>query len=100
MIKEYRKKTLPDGRVIQHRDIIHHTVTTKFSWKDRWRIFFGKPVIIMSEIYTDHEDAKVLGSEAGAMVPRIFPKKTKPVTLSQEELQAAYKKLKGETNEK
>lgn len=97
MIKEYRKKTLPDGKIIQHRDIINHTVTTKFSWKDRWRIFFGKPIIIMSEIYTDHEDAKVLGSEAKAMVPRIFPKRSKPKMLSQEELQAAYQKIKGET---
>ena len=92
MIREYRKKILPDGKEIQHRDVITHTTTTKFGLKDRLRILFGQPVINLSQIYSDHEDAKILGSEAKAFVPRLFKKKIKK--LSPQQLQEAYTKIK------
>lgn len=92
MIREYRTKVLPNGQTIKHRDVINHTTTTKFGFKDRLRILLGQPVINLSQIYSDHEDAKVLGSEAKAFVPRLFKKKIKK--LSPQQLQEAYTKIK------
>ena len=59
------------------KDIIIHTTTTNLSFIKRIRVLFGKPIIITSKIYTDHEECKVIKSEASDYVPSLFPKKEK-----------------------
>lgn len=67
MITEVSKKTI-NGREIEYLDVIHHSTTTKFNLWDRIKILLGCEVIISSEIYTQHEWCKVVGSEAKTRV--------------------------------
>jgi hypothetical protein len=53
-----------NGREVEYLDVIHHTTTIKFKFWDRIKILLGKEVITSSEIYTQHEWCKVVGSEA------------------------------------
>lgn len=76
MITESRKKTI-NGREVEYLDVIHHTTTTKFKFWDRIKILLGKEVITSSELYTQHEWCKVVGSEAKSSVAPLIVKKSK-----------------------
>ena len=75
MITEARKKII-DGKEIEYLDVIYHTVTTRFSFWDRIRILFGKEAITRSELYTQHEWCKVVGSEAKTHVMPLISRKS------------------------
>jgi hypothetical protein len=75
MITETRKKTI-NGREVEYLDVIHHTTTTKFKFWDRIKILLGKEVITSSELYTQHEWCKVVGSEAKTHVAPLIKRKS------------------------
>ena len=75
MITESRKKTI-NGREVEYLDVILHTTTTKFKFWDRIKILLGKEVITSSELYTQHECCKVVGSEAITHVAPLIKRKS------------------------
>lgn len=75
MITETRKKTI-NGREVEYLDVIHHTTTAKFKFWDRIKILLGKEVITSSELYTQHEWCKVVGSEAKTHVAPLIKRKS------------------------
>lgn len=72
---EKKKKTV-NGREIEYLDVVHHSTTTKFNWWDRIKILLGKSAVTNSELYTQHDWCKIVGSEAMTSVERLMPKKS------------------------
>lgn len=70
-------KKIINGVEIEYLDVIHHHTTTKFKMWDRIKILFGKEAVTQSEIYSAHEDCRILGSEAKTYVKKFFYKKSK-----------------------
>lgn len=81
------KKTL-NGRVVEFNDTIHHHTETKYDWKDRIRILFGRMSHTHSQIYTK-EIVNVVGSEATVRVQPIFKRKPRIMGLSTNEYKDA-----------
>jgi hypothetical protein len=75
MITETRKKTINGGEV-EYLDVVHHITITKFKFWDRIKILFGKEVTTYSEIYTQNELCKVVGSEAKTHVAPLIKRKS------------------------
>jgi len=71
---ETQTKTI-DGRTFDHKDVIHNHVTTYFSFVDRLKILFGKPVYSHSEIYTMDDEVNIVFSTTKTRVSDWFPKK-------------------------
>ena len=61
-----------DGKLVNYLDVLKHTTSTKFKWKDRIRILFGGTVVTHSDIYTLNYKCKVVGCEARVMVEPMF----------------------------
>lgn len=76
MITQKTKKTV-NGREIEYLDVIHHNSITSFSFYDRIKILFGKKLHVQSQIYTDHEYCKVLGSDSKTFVEPFFTRRKK-----------------------
>lgn len=74
-------KKIVNGREIEFVDTIHHHTETKFDWKDRIRILFGRMSYTHSQIYTK-EIVNVSGSEATVRVQPLFKRKPKLMGLS------------------
>lgn len=66
-----------NGRQIEYLDVIYHTTTAKFTFWDRVRILFGKPLTISSSIYTKNTEILVSGSEAITSVEPFFKPRPK-----------------------
>lgn len=62
---------LPDGRIVEYKDVIHHTTYHHFGFMDRIRILFRGQVHVMSEIYCK-ELPNVQGSTAKTHVRLLF----------------------------
>lgn len=77
----YTNKKSVNGREIQFNDTIHHHTETKYDWKDRIRILFGRISHTHSEIYTK-EWCNVAGSEATVRVSPLFKRKPRVMGLS------------------
>lgn len=72
---ETKRKTI-NGREFEYLDVIHHTTTTKFKFWDRVKILFGKEIMVSSEIYTQHEWCRIIGSESRASVAPLIKRKS------------------------
>lgn len=62
---------LPDGRTIEHKDVIHHTTYVHLSLIDRIRVLIMGKLRIESEIYCG-ELPEVKGSTAKTYCNRVF----------------------------
>lgn len=71
-----KKKKVINGREVEYLDVVHHSTTTKFKMWDRIKILLGKKAVTSSELYTQHDWCKVVGSEAKTYVERLIPKKS------------------------
>lgn len=69
-----------NDRQIEYADVIYHTTKTKFGFWDRIKIMLGKNAVTISEIYSKHEDAKIVGSEAKTYVERLIQKESVGMT--------------------
>lgn len=75
MIAKASKKTI-NGREVEYFDVIFHTTTTKFKFWDRIKILFGQEATTSSEIYTQNDCCKVVGSEAKTNVAPLLKRKS------------------------
>lgn len=66
-----------NGREIDYKDVIHSHITTRFSFWDRVKILLGKNVRTHLQVYTGHDEALVVGSEAHTTVDRIITRKSR-----------------------
>jgi hypothetical protein len=46
------QSTNVNGKTIRHKDVIHYSTTSSFTWKQRLKILFGKKVSIYSVLFT------------------------------------------------
>ncbi len=74
-----------NGRMVTHKDVIHHTTTTVFGFFDRIKILFGRKVFITSQIYTMNDTCEVICSKAHTVVEKIFKNKSTGQGLMQSE---------------
>lgn len=56
-------------------DVIHHRTVSQLSLWDRVKVFFGKPVIVESEIWI--RDSKNAGSVSRAHVPPVVVRRSR-----------------------
>ena len=69
------ERTIVDGKEIEHLDVIHHSTTTEFGFKDRIKILFGAKIFIDSKIYTKNEYCSVVIAEAKGHTSRLFKRR-------------------------
>jgi len=55
-------------RVYSLKDVIHHEVYIRFNLWDRIKVMFGKQLIIKSQIYTVHENCRILGFDSETVI--------------------------------
>jgi len=64
-----------DGKVHAYGGVMtHKTVTAGFSFKERIALLFGKPVIVVSEIYFKNEVRPLVATGVATVEPLIKPK--------------------------
>ena len=71
------RTTEVNGRKVEHKDVIHQTITTRFGFWDRLKILIGKPLIIKHETYTKNDECLIVDSQSRAFVPPIIRKKNR-----------------------
>lgn len=67
-------KKVVNGKEVDYADVIHNTVRTKFGFKDRFKILFGREVCTQNLIYTEQECSPV-GTETKVTVANFFKKR-------------------------
>lgn len=78
---DFNIKMLPDGRTIKYLDVVNHETTgIRFSFWNRIKILFGKPINMYSKIYTQHSHCNVSHGETFFTVADLFNKKQKSVS--------------------
>lgn len=69
------KRTIINGKEIVHLDVIKNTTTVKPLFWERIKILIGKPIIVVSEIFTLHEECHITETVAHYKIPPLIQKK-------------------------
>lgn len=79
---ERKKTVLINGKPVEYWDFLVINTLIKFSFIDRIRILFGRPVISKQTIYTEHKKLIVVGTGSEVSVQSVFQKKETPKETS------------------
>lgn len=69
------KRTIINSKEIVHLDVIKNTTTVRPLFWERIKILIGKPIIVVSEIFTLHEECHITETVAHYKIPPLIQKK-------------------------